>query len=319
MKTTLYTVPASLLLLGISHDVLANADSWEEIAGDFDHYSNTNPYQRNTVKMTYQRQATSTTQYAVSGASHRIHHKNARYSGQEVNGKIRHQISPQVTLEGQLGAVKLNKPQGRSETIPTHKVRAEWQARHNVSFALQHQGDALFREEIAVDSGNKVIRTQATSVEAFARPTKRTNVSGRLQHKRYSDGNHSRDAYVSGFYGATPAQDPRLWAGVEAWHLDHDRTEAAYWSPKNYRYAGVKVYGDTPISKNVSLTGSLSKGRSKEAGSNGSISAFSATVGAKFKVNSNADIRLEARHGDSYRSGDRWEGNGVMLSFNHRF
>ncbi len=325
MKLPLSTLPASVLLFGVAHDALAdnNAAAWSDFDTNFDHYSTSEHYRRNTTKLTYQhssRNAGQLTQYGINGAVHTIGSKHGSYRVNEVDGKIRAQVSQPIMLEGHLGNVAVKKPQGSTQNITTHKERVEWQANSKVLLAAEHNQDALFREEIALDNQQNVIRTQATAVEAFAYPTPNTAVSTRLQRKRYSDGNRSHDEYVSAFYGIAPAkQTPHLWVGMEGVQMDHDRHETRYWSPQHYRYVGAKVYGDTQLSPNLTLNSSLSSGRSRDKNSNGSVNSWYATVGAKFKVSPASELSLDARRGNSRRDNERWKGNGVTLNYNYHF
>jgi hypothetical protein len=324
MKRSLYSIPTGLLLLTSGHEALADWDGWSEINANTDHYSTSDDYRRNSVKLNYQRvnvhaNAEPLT-LGINAAGHRIQNKGVNYHATELGVKARKQVTKQFAIEGNLGVVKVKKPQGdTSQTTTIHRVRAEIQPNTKTTIVLEHNKDLLFREEIGLDNTGNILSTQATAVEMTVRPTKRIAVSGKLQRKRFSDGNRNREAYVGAFYGVTPANDPHLWVGIEGTRLDHDRQEAAYWSPKNHRYIGVNAHGTLPINAKLDLTTNISKGRSKDDNSNGYASTFNASVGAKFKLKKDMDLTLDVRHGQSHRSGEAWKGDGVMLAFNYAF
>jgi len=325
MKLPLHTIPTGLLLLSASHEALAVWDGWSEISSGAEHYDTSDSYKRNTVKLNYQRIKTTggsdgALTMGVSAATHRVQNKGIDYRATELGVKARKQLTDKFALEGNLGMINIKKPMGNtSQNSATHRIRAELKPNANTLIALEHNKDVLFREEVGLNLAGDILTTQATALEMLITPTKRTSVSGRVQHKEFSDGNHNREAYVSAFYGVTPAENPHLWVGVEGTQLDHERQETAYWSPKNYRYVGLNVHGDLPVNQQLDLTANVSKGRSRDDKSNGYVSTLNASVGAKFKVKKDMNLSVDVRHGQSQRDSQQWRGDGVMAGFTYDF
>lgn len=323
MKLPLRVIPTGLLLLTSAHEALASEwDGWSEVNANTDHYDTSDNYRRNTVKLNYQRIKTNAgvLTLGVNAAEHRVNNKGTNYQATEVGVKARKQVTEQFALEGNLGVIKIKKPVGSSsQTVATHRVRAELKPNAKTMVALEHNKDVLFREELGLSTSGEILTTEATAMEVIVTPSKRTSVSGKLQRKKFSDGNRNQEAYVGAFYGVTPAAEPRLWVGVEGTQLDHDRQEAGYWSPKNYRYVGVNAHGNLPVNEKLDLTASISKGRSKDDKSNGYVSTLNASVGAKFKLQKDMSFSLDLRHGQSHRGGEKWRSDGMMVAFNYAF
>lgn len=144
-------------------------------------------------------------------------------------------------------------------------------------------------------------RTYAAAVTI--KPARRWHLNGTGKVGALSDGNRSYHYIYSLMYGVSPDW-PWIWVGIGGETLHYDEARPGYWTPRNFRAAGLRFDSSVPLSESLEFDAALNLDRLHEDGTTGS--GYYADVGFDWTMMKDIHLRLGAIRNHSLQQGSRW-------------
>ena len=240
------------------------------------------------------------------------------FTGHHLQGLIGWNYSTNTYLSGRVGIHQLNVPEQKNKKDKTTcDLHGQLGLTSNFTLFMNIAEDYVYQFGLQPAGAREFLTAEKRETGLNWRPTEKIRISGSSSKWELSDSNIRRENKAAILYGLSLGW-PWIWIGLSYEKLKFDIAKSNYWTPMNFRSAGLVIETSFPISGNLSgaVSGSLTKYKEDNypEGDGNSIN-----VGFDYKITKMHTLRIVFNRIESLQKSSGWTEDTFSMSVNGTF